>query len=202
MRHTGFSLWLAVGLVFGAVVTDVAAQGGGGGGFWEKMSGPGKWAYGYGYYSICLKCDNGVESKARTLTGTPLWLNLGGSFASTGDENRPGELVSPDLRALSFEPSVDLRVWKCHEGAPALLLGVGAGVHRFWGEDVGFWRGSVEARVTGVLVQRKGAYLGVRGIAKLFPEGFTAADFGDPTGTYSTNGADWVYSFSLFFHVN
>jgi len=201
MRQTRFSLWLAVGLVFGACIPDAAAQGGGGGGFWEKMSGPGKWAYGYGYYSVCIRCGG---SSVRTLTGRRTWLNLGGSFASTGDENRPGELVSPDLRALSFEPSMDFRVLplRREDTAQALLVGVGAGVHRFWGEDVGFWRGSAEFRLTGVLYRRHNAYLGIRATAKVFPTGFTAADFGDPTGSYTTDGADWVYSFAGFFHIN
>jgi hypothetical protein len=199
MRHTGYSLLFAVGLVFG-LVTNSAADGGGGGGFWEKMSGPGKWAYGYAYYSICLKGDSCEEGKVPTFTGARLWLNLGGSFATTGDENRAGELVSPDLRAISFEPSVDFRVVNWHENAP-ILVGVGAGVHRFWGEDVGFTRASVALRVSAILFRHEGAYVGVRYTFGAFLEGFSAADFGDPLGTYSTNGADRAQTFSLFVHL-
>lgn len=201
MRHTGYSLLFAVGLVFGAFVTDSAAQGGGGGGFWERMSGPGKWAYGYAYYSVCLKDDKRDEEKRDcTLSGARLWLNLGGSFATTGDENRPGELVSPDLRALSFEPSVDFRVVNWRKNAP-LLVGVGAGVHRFSGEDVGFTRASLALRVSGILFRHEGAYVGVRYTLGAFLKGFSAADFGDPLGTYSTNGADKAQTFSLFVHL-
>ena len=197
MRHTGFSLCLAVGLVFG-LATSSAADGGGGGGFWEKMSGPGKWAYWYGYYSICLKGDN---CKIPTLTGTRLWLNLGGSFASTGDVDRD-DLQSPDLKQISIEPSVDLRVVNLFNYAP-LHLGLGAGVHWFWGEDVGLTRASLEPRVVVIYwrPERLGLDFGVRYAVKFFFKGFTAEDFGDPTGTFTTNGTDAVHTIFFFFQL-
>lgn len=205
MRHSGFSLCLAVGLVLG-VAASSAADGGGGGGFWERMSGPGKWAYGYGYFSLCLKGEKitvGDKQRCR-YTGGRVWLNLGGSFATTGDENRQ-DLKSPDLRAISFEPSLDFRVLpRGGDGASprALFVGVGAGAHRFWGEDVGFTRASVSLRLSAIVYRHKeGTYLGVRYTFGAFLDGFTAADFGDPSGTYTTNGADRAQTLSVFVHL-
>jgi hypothetical protein len=210
MRHSGFLMCLAAGLLFG-MVTTAAADGGGGGGFWEKMSGPGKWAYGYGYFSLCLNgpkvtVENNKE-RCRYTSGL-VWLNLGGSFATTGDESRR-DLMSPDLKAYSFEPSVDFRVWPwptqdvADRGpARALFVGVGAGVHHFRGEDVAFTRPSVSLRLSAIVYRHKeGTYLGVRYTLGAFLEGFTAEDFGDPVGSYSTNGADRAQTLSVFVHL-
>ena len=200
MRHTGFSLWLAVGLVFGAFVTDAVAQVGGGGGFWEKMSGPGAWKYFFGSLRTCLdreeKRDEADEdSEVCTLTKNRVWLNLGGSYAWTGEEDRE-DLQSPDLKQISIEPSVDLRVVNLFNYAP-LHLGLGAGVHWFWGEDVGLTRASLEPRVVVIYwrPERLGLDFGVRYAVKFFFKGFTAEDFGDPTGTFTTNGTDAIHTF-------
>jgi hypothetical protein len=55
--------------------------------------------------------------------------------------------------------------------------------------------------VSAILFRHEGAYVGVRYTLGAFLEGFSAADFGDPLGTYSTNGADRAQTFSLFVHL-
>jgi hypothetical protein len=197
MRHTGMRIAIALALGLSTLVaTSFAADGGGGGGFWERMSGPGKWAFGYAYYSFCLTPGKRTHDGHCRVSERTAWLNLGGSFASTGSENREGELVSPALRALSFEPSVDWnpRLW---ERGPSLLVGAGVGFHRFWGEDVGFTRFSADARLTVFLFRHEGAWVGLRWTGRYFPQGFDAEDFGDPTGTFTTSGGDLVQAFSV-----
>ena len=196
MRPTSLPLFLAVGLVFGASVTDAAAQGrgGAGGGFWEKMSGPGRWRYGSAYVSPCLKGKRipGSECFCEP-EGGDLWLNLGGSFAWTEAEDRE-DLESPPLQQISFEPSLDLRATTLFGYAP-LYFGIGGGVHHFWGQDVSLTRGSIEARF-GIIFWRPGSLnFGFRFARKVFFEGFTAGDFGDPTGTFTTNGTDVVSTY-------
>jgi len=211
MRHTGVSLWLVAGLMFGALVGSSAAQdGGGGGGFWEKMSGPGDWIYFYAYYKTCLDRKNTTETQPGEsvekciVTKNRVWLNLAGAYASTGAEDRE-DLHSPDLKQVSAEPSIDFRAFNVSNCVP-LLFGVGVGAHRFSGDDVGFWRASIEPRFTLIFPDAikfsqagRSFDVGFRYAVKFFLEGFTAQDFGDPDGTYTTNGTDDVHTFSLFF---
>lgn len=202
MRNLGLLL-LVVALSFGALQRDSSAQEGGGGGGWEKMSGPGWWAYGFAYYRICLKGEKKIEVGTKRfceLSSADLWLNLGGSYAVTGDENQPAVLVSPDMRALSFEPSVDYRLPFKSELLQRypILVGGGVGVHQFWGEDVGFTRASLEWRVSFTFLRREGASVGFRYGYRYFLGGFSAADFGDPTGSYDTGSIDAVETISLY----
>ena len=194
MRHPAFALFLAVGLVLGASVTDSAAQSGGAG-FWEKMSGPGKWFYTSYALSVCLE---GPRIPASKLFCTPddglLWLNLGVSYARAGAVNQGEELQSPGLQQIAFEPSVDLNAVTLFNYAP-VYFGIGGGVHRFWGENVGLTRGSMEARL-GIIFWRPGSLdFGFRYARKVFFKVFTAEDFGDLTGTYTTNGTDAIHTF-------
>jgi hypothetical protein len=204
MRKRILSMGLLAVLALGMAASGSAADGGGGGGgFWEKMSGPGKWAYGYAYVSFCLKGEKvDIEGERQCLfRDAPLWLNVGGSFATAGDEDRPGELVSPDLRVISVESSVDYKLWNWREDTP-ILVGAGAGLSFFQGDDVDLTRASLELRASGVLFRRKHAYVGVRYTLKAFLGGFTAADFGDSTGTFDEGGVEWVHTFSLFVQLN
>ncbi|HEX9723969.1 MAG TPA: hypothetical protein VGC53_06765 [Vicinamibacteria bacterium] len=200
MRHTGVSLFLAVGLSLGVSVTDSTAQDrtGGGGGFWEKMSGPGPWQYASGFVSVCLGGEKDPGSK---LFCEPerghLWLNLGGTYAWAGPEEGE-ELQSPSLKQWSFEPSVDMKAFTLFNYAP-VLFGIGGGLHHFWGEDVGLTRGSMEARFGVIFLRVRSVHVGLRFARKIFFEGFTAADFGDPTGTFTTNGTDVVNTGYLYF---
>lgn len=197
MRHTGFSLFLAVGLSFVVSVTESAAQGRGGtgGGFWEKMSGPGRWKYASASLSLCLLRDEDTGSKL--FCGPEagrLWLNLGGTYAWAGPEEGE-ELQSPSLKQGSFEPSLDMKAITLFNYAP-VFFGIGGGIHNFRGEGVGLTRGSIEARF-GIIFLHLGEskYLGFRFARRVFFEGFTAADFGDPTGTFTTNGTDVVNTY-------
>jgi hypothetical protein len=206
MRHTGFALLLVVGLVFGMPAVS-SADGGGGGGFWEKMSGPGKWAYFQVYVRTCLdkprpdepRPDEDRELPDCILTNNRVWFNLGGSYAFAGAEDRV-DLQSPALQQIALEPGLDFRVHNLSEAVP-LLLGVGVGVHYFWGEDVSLTRYSIEPRVSIIFPNEPFSSwnLGLRYAVKVFPQGFTAEDFGDPTGTFTSNGTDVVNTLSVFF---
>lgn len=222
MRRFCVSLGLVGFLVFGALAGSSAAQdGGGGGGFWEKMSGPGDWPYIHGFLSFCLDglSVRGLEEDGLAVDGvavqearpdTPassrlgctrrrarLWLNLAGSLAWTGAEERP-DLQSASLRALAFEPSVDVRVANLFKDYAPAFAGVGVGITRFTGEGVGFTRTSLDLRGTVLFwhTESESVHLGFRYVTKVFLDGFEASDFG--TGTYTTNGTDWVHTFSLF----
>jgi hypothetical protein len=57
-------------------------------------------------------------------------------------------------------------------------------------------------RLSAIVYRHKeGTYLGVRYTLGAFLEGFTAEDFDDPVGSYSTNGADRAQTFSVFVHL-
>ncbi|GMR23776.1 MAG: hypothetical protein BMS9Abin37_2240 [Acidobacteriota bacterium] len=189
-------------ILFASTTAYANGGGGGGGGWWESMSGPGRWKVASGFFTFCFEpFGKHVNDKKCKLDGAErkMWVNLGGSFAWTGEEEDDQATVkNPGLRAYSFEPSVDFDVLSIHDYAP-IQLGVGGGVHYFNGEDVGFWRASIEPRISIGFWRIKGGYLTFRYTLKYFFKGFTAADFGDPNGTFDTNGGDWVQSGAIVY---
>lgn len=196
MRRVGLSSCTALLLLLGSSGTSSAWDWGGG--FWEKMSGPGYWGYWFGHYNHCLVGSQRLNGKQFcTPTSGKVWLNLGGSFAHTGTENS-AEIQSPPVRALSFEPSVDFKIGELFGYAP-VLLGGGVGVHRFWGDDVGLTRASVEPRFTLIFWHSGTRHFGFRFAPRIFLQGFTAADFGDPSGSFDSGRADVVRTYAFFY---
>jgi hypothetical protein len=57
----------------------------------------------------------------------------------------------------------------------------------------------MEARFGVIFLRVRSVHVGLRFARKIFFEGFTAADFGDPTGTFTTNGTDVVNTGYLYF---
>jgi hypothetical protein len=193
-------LWIVVAVLLGISTTDVSAQdrGGGGGGFWERMSGPGPWFFLTGYLSPCIVGEK--EKRLFCRTGeAEVWFNLGASYARAGEEASP-ELVSPGLQQVSFEPSVDIRLHNLtvRDRNSPIYFGIGMGVHHFWGEDVSLNRGSVEARL-GILFPVGERSFGIRYSHRVFLGGFDAEDFGDPLGTFATEGNEGLHT--IYFHV-
>ena len=194
----------ALTLILFASTTAYANGGGGGGaGWWERMSGPGGWKVVSGFYTLCFEPLGKHVPKGEkcALDGSErkMWLNLGGSFSWTGEEEDDQATVqNPSIRAYSFEPPVDFDVYSILDYAP-IQLGVGGGIHYFDGEGVGVWRASIEPRINIGFLRIKGGYLTIRYTAKYFFKGFTAADFGDPSGTFNTNGGDWVHSGAIIY---
>ncbi len=169
-----------------------AARGGGGGGFWEKMSGPGEWFWVSGFLGYCGKLDTCSLGRSK------VWLNFAASYATTGAEDE-GDVKNPRVHAIAFEPSVDYTLFTVR-GYP-VRVGGGVGVYRFFGDDVGFTRLSLEPRASVAFLRRAGLYFELRYALKVFVQGFDASDFGDPTGTFTTDGADSVHTLSISFVV-
>jgi hypothetical protein len=188
----------AVVLSVPATYLSALDRGGGGGGFWERMSGPGPWFFLTGYVSPCLVGEKRERLFCRT-GEADVWLNVGASYARTGEE-ASAELVSPSLQQISIEPSVDIRLhnFRLFEKNSPIYFGIGMGFHHFWGEDVSLDRGSVEARV-GILFPVGERSVGVRYAHRVFLGGFDARDFGDPIGTFATEGNDGLHT--IYFHV-
>jgi hypothetical protein len=199
MRKVGV-LFMSSAIALGLSMRQAAAQdrGDGGGGFWERMSGPGPWYFVGGSINPCLVGVKANEGAFCRTGDADVWLSVAGAVGTAGEQSEPGELVSPRLWQVRVEPSLNIRVLGVGEKKAPLYFGIGMGWHHFWGEDVSFNRGSVEARV-GFIYPLQKVGLGVRYSRKVFFDGFTAADFGDPVGTFTTDGNDAVHS--LFVHV-
>ena len=192
-------------LILFASTTAYGAEGGGGGNWWEGMSGPGPWKGVFGFYSFCFEPqDFGEHDHECSIDERKMWLNLGGSYMwADEEEGDETEVQSPSLRAYSFEPSVDFRIHKLLGYAP-IFLGMGAGIHYFNGEDVGLWRASIEPRVSIVFprIIREELYIQIRYTAKYFYTGFSSADFGDPTGTFDTDGGETIQTLAVIFGID
>ena len=195
MRKTRSSIaTLILSMVLFASLANARGRGGGGGGFWEKMSGPGLWKGGSGFYSICID-----DRPYCQLDTTDYWLNFSVSFMTAGPEESE-ELQSPSLRAISFEPSLDYRLVK--KSRP-VYVGFGGGIHRFSGTGVGFTRVSFEPRASWVFWRPgRRAYFELRYAFKIFFQGFTAADFGNPEGRFTTNGTDTLHTLGVVVGLN
>ena len=180
-----FKRILGIAFLLVLSATGASAQrGGGGGGFWEKMSGPGKWFWVSGFLGYCGEFDE------CSLAESKLWLNFAGSYATTGAEDE-GDVKNPRVHVIAFEPSLDYTLFKVR-GYP-VRVGGGFSVYRFFGDDVGFTRVSVEPRVGFAFLRRASVYFELRYALKVFVQGFDAEDFGDPTGTFSTD-TDYVHT--------
>jgi hypothetical protein len=197
MRKVGVLFLSLAALVLSMRPAGAQDRGDGGGGFWERMSGPGPWFFVGGSLNPCLLGERATKMFCRTGDGL-VWLNLHGAVGTAGERTEEDELASPRLYQWRVEPSLNIRLLSVSKKRVPIYFGIGVGFHHIWGEEVSLNRGSVDARV-GFIYPFERYGFGVRYSRKVFFNGFTAADFGDPDGSFDTDGNDAVHS--LFVHL-
>ncbi len=169
--------------------SDVAmAQFGGGWTWLDKLSGPGDfWGPAF-YMSFCLGSGGEtVRIKECDFDNPRIWFNLGGGRATT-DAGTREDLDYPAMSLWTFEPSLDIRLFKIDWFS--FEWGFATGLHRFKSDGFqDFWRVSLQPIRFGVKMNIKSySQIVVRISGTYFIDGFTAADFGDLNGTFVSRG--------------
>jgi hypothetical protein len=140
------------------------------------------------------------------------WLSFGGGvYASTGTDSEAGGYEAYDVWLLAFEPTVNVRSLgrKPRQGEDRKFkMEHGAGLSLFYmfgrgidGKDFdAFANGGIKLRPVALTWRNITPHLD-RGVAynlRIFPQRFTAQDFGaDGTGTTTDEGAEYVQGFSI-----
>lgn len=180
-------------------------------GWWEwleKLSGPGPYqGVGVGVRVFCILDDYSVVSCLSDRRDEIRHLvTVRAAFLSSGDNTRFSDAPTDTetVRIFRLEP---VYLWRAH---PALDLGVGLGFMRFSGVgfdslyrftltplSITFTPGAVPTSVAG---RRAARLVRLRYDVTFVTQGYTGADFGNTTTTFSS-GAETLSSFKIVFDV-
>ena len=181
--------------------SDLAvAQSGGGGLTWlDKLSGPGEFFGAAFYVRFCVANGERAIDFKKCRDDTSVWLNVGGGYLRTGADTRE-DLEYRAISIWTFEPSIDWRLPFDIEDTLFFEWGIGTGLHRFRSDGFpDFWRVSLQPLRLGFVVKLPDPWeVTARLTGTYFVDGFTAADFGDPDGTFVSRGELVPAAFILF----
>jgi hypothetical protein len=130
------------------------------------------------------------------------WASLGGGvYFSTGKDSEMREFSPFDVGMLAFEPTFNVRSVRTEGARFVLEHGAGASVLYVFGDGFSpFVKGGIKLRPVGGTLQNviRGRYdLGVAYNLRIFPNPFTAADFGVDSSTTTHGGREFAHGITV-----